>query len=118
MAMHDLETAVRYRLPILFVLLNNKSLGLIDSHMTRFHGAAPLSQAFHDIDWARVVQAHGWKYIDTRETSQISDALRTAFPLEQPTLMEVRVPQEEISPDLAHTIMAQQPARRESLAVS
>ena len=104
MAMHDLETAVRYRLPILYVLLNNQSLGLIDKHMQHFLDGEPVSRDFHDIDWRRVVEAHGWRYLKAADASSLEEAMGNAAPFNAPTLLELRVPREEIAPDFAITL--------------
>ena len=50
-SMHEMETAVRYRLPILFILLNNQRLGLIDEHACHTWGGLPVSKDFFDVNW-------------------------------------------------------------------
>lgn len=104
MAMHDLETAVRYRLPLLYVLLNNQALGLIDKHATQLLGGTPVSSGFHDIDWKHVVCAHGWRYDRVAADGDIGACLRALLPVSGPTLLELRVPADEISPDYALTL--------------
>lgn len=104
MAMHDLETAVRYRLPLLYVLLNNQSLGLIDKHATQLLGGSPVSKDFYDIAWSDVVRAHGWHYVRAAPEDNLVTTLRDLLPVAHPTLLELRVPAEEISPDYALTL--------------
>jgi acetolactate synthase-1/2/3 large subunit len=104
MAMHEMETATRYNLPILYFLLNNQRLGLIDKHATALLGGAAVSENFFDIDWIQAGRAFGWTTIRIETAQQLSDAWPGLFPTRKPTLVDFRISAEEMAPDFFITL--------------
>lgn len=104
MSMHEMETAVRYQIPILFILLNNNSLGLIDKHATQILKGQKISQNFYDIPWAETAKNFGWKAISVTDIEELEQFWKYTFPATGPTLIEYRIPSEELSPDYLLTL--------------
>lgn len=99
MSIADLESAVRFRLPIRYILLDNQRLNLIDKHARDILGGEPVSSAFGAIDWLDVIRGFGWKVIQVLSENQMDDELSRFFESEGPVVLHVRVPTDEMSPD-------------------
>ena len=103
MAMHELETAVRARLPITYFLLNNQRLGLIDRHAVELHGGSPVSGEFGPVDWQRIAPAFGWRSVLVRSADELDARWDEATAPDEPTLVECAIPASEGAPDFIVT---------------
>lgn len=85
----ELETVVRYNLPITFVVVSNSEFGWIKAGQKNGFGARYYSVDFTRTDHARVAQAFGlraWRVEDPRE---LRSALAAAMAHDGPTLVDV-----------------------------
>lgn len=98
-AMHEMETAVRYHLPIVYFLLNNQRLGLIDRHLTELQNGHAISDRFTDIDWIQIGQAMGWQSIRITSIDELNHRWSDLMSTDQPTLVELQIPATEMAPD-------------------
>jgi acetolactate synthase-1/2/3 large subunit len=103
MAMHEMETAARHRLPLTYLLLDNQRLGLIDSHATSLLGAAPVSAHFAPIDWASVARGFGWQVRQVTDAPELDwQALWSTQT--GPVLVHCNVDRDELAPDFRLTL--------------
>src|SRR5207237_1055486 len=98
-AMHEMETVARYNLPIIYFLLNNCRLGLIDKHATALLGGKPISNKFLDIDWCQIASSFGWDSKRIDDPLKLDTLLPTIFATKKPLLIEYRISSEEMAPD-------------------
>lgn len=104
MALHDMETARRMNLPIVFFLLNNNRLGLIDQHAEMIHGGKAVSDAFVDLDWEHIASAFDWRYIRADSIAALRAGLPVLDEVGAPTLVDYKVPANELAPDFLLTL--------------
>lgn len=105
MAMHELETAVRYRLPIVYFLLNNQRLGLIDRHAVDLLGGEPISAGFSAMDWQAIAGGFGWRSHQVSSAGELENVWPDLFGTPTgPVLVECVTPVDEIAPDLFLTL--------------
>jgi acetolactate synthase-1/2/3 large subunit len=85
----ELETAVRYRLPVTFVVIANASFGWIKAGQRSGYGQRYFAVDFAATDHAAVATAFGvksWRVIDPRE---LSKALKAALSHDGPSLVDI-----------------------------
>ena len=92
MHMHGLEiqTAARYRLPIIFVVLNNAALGNV---WLRAHTYGPLPAeltSIPDHDWAAFARALGAQGVTVDDPAQLEATFRKALAADAPVLIDVK----------------------------
>ena len=88
----DLETAVRLRLPIVIVVVNNSRNGLIELYQNIGHhrSHAP-AVAFESVDFVQLAQANGCEAVRAGDREGLLAALRKGVEHEGPFLVEVPV---------------------------
>jgi acetolactate synthase I/II/III large subunit len=89
MCVGELETAVRLRLPITFVVISNAVYGWIKAGQKSGYGERYFSVDFGITDHAKVAEAFGvrsWRVCDPRELTSV---LKTAFSHGGPTLVDI-----------------------------
>lgn len=92
MHMHGLEvaTAARYRLPIVYVIINNAALGNV---WLRAHKLGPVPDALTslpDIDWAGFSRSLGGNGITVSAPDDLPQAFEAAFKNSGPTVIDVK----------------------------
>lgn len=109
-AVQGLWTAARYRLPVVFAIINNggymavrRGLGQIDgaAHRSGRYPGAWVDQP--EIDLPAVAKGFGIEALHCGDPAQIADVLRAAFALERPVLVDARVTSEEFFQDPAQS---------------
>jgi len=98
MASHELATAMQYRLPVIFVVVNNAQYGTIRMHQerhypNRVHGTGLTNPDF--VAYARAFGAHGER-VET--TDQFMPAFERAVSSRLPAVIEIRIPQDQSTP--------------------
>jgi benzoylformate decarboxylase len=95
-----LWTAAHHRIPVVFLILNNKVYKILKVNMTRFRSEFGLGgeRAFPhmdltdpDIDYVRVAGGFGMKGRRVESAPEVAPALREAFASGEPYLLEVLV---------------------------
>jgi acetolactate synthase I/II/III large subunit len=92
MQMHGLElqTAARYRLPIVYLVLNNGALGNVWLRAHQY-GALPSElTSIPDHDWAGFARALGAQGFTVREPAALADTLENAFAAGATALIDVK----------------------------
>jgi acetolactate synthase-1/2/3 large subunit len=95
----DMETAKRLDLPIVCVVLNNRSLAF-EYHIQKylFDTELPAVNDFFDTNYAEVARAFGWFGKRVEEAAEIPGALREALDSGEPAVVEVMVDKEAAAP--------------------
>ena len=92
MHMHgpEVATAARYRLPIIFVVINNSALGNV---WLRAHTEGPVPDeltTLPDIDWAAFGLSLGCKGTTVRDPADLAAAFADALGTAGPTVIDVK----------------------------
>ncbi|WP_226579706.1 thiamine pyrophosphate-dependent enzyme [Halobacillus litoralis] len=99
MTMQEFETAVRYKIPIISIVFNNRMYGTIRMHQEIHYPAQVIGTDLGDVRFSDIAQQLGAKghYVKTAE--QFDSALTTALAetVSGPVLIEVENDQEQIS---------------------
>lgn len=85
----ELETIVRYNLPVTLIVLNNSSFGWIRAGQDRSFGKRYFSTQFSTTDHKKVAEAYGLKAWSVRDPNDLAATLAQAFATEGPTLVDV-----------------------------
>lgn len=93
-AYHELETAARYKIAVVTVVLNNQCLAF-QKHYERFLYGKSVECDFLDVDYgqlARTLRCHGAR---VERPSEIRDTLKVAFDSGQPSVVDVVIDPEK-----------------------
>jgi acetolactate synthase I/II/III large subunit len=85
----ELETAVRYKLPMMFIVISNSSYGWIKAGQKSGYGQRYFSVDFNTVDHAAVAAAFGvksWRVTDPKELGKV---LKQALEHHGPTLVDI-----------------------------
>lgn len=95
----DMETAKRLNLPIVVVILNNRSLAF-EYHIQKYLFDTEVSVAndFYDVNYADIARAFGWSGKRIDEATEITGALREALGSPEPAVVEVMIDKEATAP--------------------
>ncbi|MBA7645522.1 Acetolactate synthase large subunit [subsurface metagenome] len=87
MMTHVLSTAVQYRLPVTFLVMNNSGLGMVRD------GQAPrgriIASEFVATDFAQIARAFGCQGVNVRKAEELGPAIKEAFRASMPTVIDV-----------------------------
>ena len=89
MCVGELETVVRYRLPITFVVISNAAYGWIKAGQKTGYGQRYYSVDFGETDHAKVAEAYGvrsWRATDPR---QLASVLKQGISFQGPSLIDI-----------------------------
>jgi acetolactate synthase I/II/III large subunit len=85
----ELETVVRYRLPVTFIVISNGTYGWIKAGQKSGYGARYFGVDFAATDHAAVAAAFGVKSWRVTEPDQVGNALKEALALGAPSLLDI-----------------------------
>lgn len=86
----EIATAARYKLPVVFVVINNSALGNV---WLRAHQLGPVPDALTklpDIDWAGFSRSLGGNGITVKDPKDLSNAFEKALQQSGPTVIDVK----------------------------
>jgi acetolactate synthase-1/2/3 large subunit len=86
----ELATAVQYRLPIVFVVINNHSLGSIRMHQERLFPGRRIATDLINPDFPDLARAFGAYGEAVSRTADFPAALERALSADRPALLELR----------------------------
>ncbi|MGB7540831.1 MAG: thiamine pyrophosphate-binding protein [Burkholderiales bacterium] len=97
----ELATAVQYRLPVIFIVVNNGMYGTIRMHQEREYPARVYATALENPDFAALARAYGAHGEMVEETAQFAPAFERALNATaaagKPALIEVRIDPQAIT---------------------
>jgi acetolactate synthase-1/2/3 large subunit len=95
----EFETALRYDIPVVIVVLNNRALASeYHSQRDRWRRVVPEVVDFRDVDFASVARSFGAYGVRVDDGSQFTDALRGALAANKPALIDVVTSKETAAP--------------------
>lgn len=94
----ELATAVRYRLPIVFLVVNNGMFGTIRMHQEREYPGRTVGTQLTNPDFALYAQAFGAAGETVRRTADFAPALARALAHDGPSLIELQIDPQAITP--------------------
>jgi len=102
MTMVEVRTAVRYGVPVRFIVLNNGYLGMVRQWQEMFFDRRYSSVDNRNPSFAEVARALGAHGITVERRSQLDAALREALACDGPVVVDVKVePEENVFPMVA-----------------
>lgn len=96
MLLGDLRTAVTYRLPVTFVVFDNRRLGMVKLEQEQ-SGLPEFGTELDNPDLAAVATAMGLHALSVTRPADVADAIGTGLAHDGPTLIDVLTNPEEIS---------------------
>ncbi|TVQ22686.1 MAG: thiamine pyrophosphate-binding protein [Spirochaetaceae bacterium] len=96
----DIETAVRYRIPVVIVVFNNNGL-VFEYHEQKYrHGGNVIAEAndLSDVDYSAVGRALGAEGCRIRTKDEFEREFRSALENEKPTVLDVVIDREAFPP--------------------
>ena len=95
----DMETAKRLNLPVVVLILNNRSLAF-EYHIQKylFDTEVGVVNDLYDTNYADVARAFGWFGKRIEEATEITEALREALESGEPAVVEVMIDKEAMAP--------------------
>ena len=88
MVVNAISTAVQYDLPIICVVFNNNTLGMVNDHQPKGH---KIASEFHPTNNATVAEGMGAWGVQVNDSKDIPDALRAAQASGKPAVIDVIV---------------------------
>ena len=95
MMMQDFITAVRYQLPITFIVYNNSKLGFVEVEM-QASGMPKYGTKLLNPDFAAYAIACGGEGIKVREPAEFESSLKQAYASQKPVILDVMVNPDEL----------------------
>ena len=95
MTMCEVITAVRYGMPVKFVILDNNYLGMVRQWQELFYGKRYSAVEHPCPDFAKIAEGFGAKGMKITEPGELSDALAEMLKHEGPVVLAVEVEPEE-----------------------
>lgn len=90
MVMQDLPTAVKYKLPITVVILNNENLGMIE-YEQQVKGNIDYVTKLQNVDYAAFAESCGAKGIKVTKAEELAPAFHEALHANQPVVVDVMI---------------------------
>jgi len=89
MCVGELETVVRYKLPITFIVISNAVYGWIKAGQKTGYGGRYFSVDFGVTDHAKVAEAFGIRSFRVTDPSKLQSVLKEAFNSKETTLVDI-----------------------------
>ncbi len=98
---HELITAARYNIPVITVIFNNRSLGMVRQWQELFfderYSHVYLDGA--DVDYVKLAEACGVRGYEVAEKSDLPKIIKQAVEIQEPAVIDVRIdPKENVMP--------------------
>ncbi|OYX67583.1 MAG: thiamine pyrophosphate-binding protein [Rhizobiales bacterium 32-66-11] len=100
MASPEFATAVHYKLPIVVIVVNNAIYGSIRMHQERHFPGRPSGTFLTNPDFAALAQSYGAHGEVVTQDGEFPAAFARALAAGGPAIVEVRVPSNQLTPDM------------------
>lgn len=105
MTIQELETAVRYGVPVIALIFNNSMYGTIRMHQEMHYPERVIGTELNHVDFAKVSEALGVKAFRAKTNVEFTKAIEHALASDSPVVIEVLTNPEQISlNDTIHSI--------------
>lgn len=92
----ELATAVNYNLPIIIILINNNSLGMVRQWQTLFfEGRYSETTLNHSTNFVRLAEDFGMKGLEISNKEQVEEILSEAINCKKPVLVHCRINEDD-----------------------
>ncbi|KDD67611.1 thiamine pyrophosphate-binding protein [Pseudomonas mandelii] len=108
----EIATAAQYGAHVIFVVINNGMYGTIRMHQERNYPGRVSGTELHNPDFAALAQAYGLHGEVVTATSQFAPAFERCLEMSRPSLIEVRVDPEALTPRLSLTQIREQSSKK------
>ena len=98
MTSQELATAVHYGLPIVIIIVNNQMYGTIRMHQEKHFPERVIATTLSNPDFAAFARSFGAEGIQISETREFRPALQKALAAQKPTVIELLVSPEALTP--------------------
>ncbi|MGY2843590.1 acetolactate synthase-1/2/3 large subunit [Bradyrhizobium sp. USDA 4509] len=95
----ELATAVRYKLPIVIIIVNNSMYGTIRLFQEHEYPARVHGTDLFNPDFAAYARSFGADGVVVDRTEQFEPALTAALDIQRPAVIEIRIDQEALTPE-------------------
>lgn len=93
---NELATAAKYKLPIIVLLMNNQTLGMVRQWQTIFYeGRHSETDLDHPIDWIKLAEAYGANGLKLTLEDDVKTVLSEALKLDGPVLVNCQIPTDD-----------------------
>ncbi|WP_443089793.1 thiamine pyrophosphate-dependent enzyme [Virgibacillus sp. MG-45] len=97
MTVQELETAVRYNIPVIALVFNNNMYGTIRMHQELYYPEKVIATDLGTVSFAKMAESVGAKGYFVSSLAQFEQALTEAISMNVPTVIEIRTEKEQIS---------------------
>lgn len=108
----EIATAAQYGANVIFVVINNGMYGTIRMHQERNYPGRVSGTELHNPDFAALAQAYGLHGEVVTATSEFAPAFERCLEMSRPSLIEVRVDPEALTPRLSLTQIREQSSKK------
>jgi acetolactate synthase-1/2/3 large subunit len=112
MSAAELATATMYKLPVIFLVINNNMYGTIRMHQEKHYPGRISGTDLINPDFAALAQSFGAENAIIEETAQFLPAFEKAMKSDKPTVLELRVDPEIISTRTTITALRNQTQKK------
>lgn len=93
---NELATISKYRLPIIQIVLNNSSLGMVHQWQEMFYnGRYSFTELTNDVDFLKLGEAYGINTLKIKSNDEIEDCLKFALKKREPIIIECNIDRSE-----------------------
>lgn len=108
----EIATAAQYGANVIFIVINNGMYGTIRMHQERNYPGRVSGTELHNPDFAALAQAYGLHGEVVTATSEFAPAFERCLGMSRPSLIEVRVDPEALTPRLSLTQIREQSSNK------
>ena len=88
----ELATIAKYRLPIIQLVLNNRSLGMVHQWQEMFYKKRYcFTELTEDVDFVKLGEAYGIKSLRIEKSSELENCLKIALKGKEPMIIECNI---------------------------
>ncbi|NEU33049.1 acetolactate synthase, partial [bacterium LRH843] len=97
MTIQELETCVRYKIPVIFIIANNNMYGTIRMHQEKKFPERVIATDLANPDFAELMRVVGGHGVVVKKNQDFAQALETALAANAPYVIEVVTDPEQIT---------------------
>lgn len=108
MSAAEIATAMHYSLPVIFIVVNNNQYGTVRMHQERAYPARVHGSQLSNPNFAALARSFGATGETVERTEEFAPAFQRALLCGKPALLELRLPEEVITPTATLTAIREQ----------
>jgi acetolactate synthase-1/2/3 large subunit len=101
MVLQELETAVRYKIPIIVIVMNNFSFGNVKEKQIKNYGGRVIGSDYSNPDFAQLAKLFGANGERIEKTEEIIPAMGRALKSDLPSVLDVMIDPNLFSPPIS-----------------